>query len=87
MTATCQNMQISPDGVEIDFTDRGHGEVVLLVHAGVFGAWSSVESLPSSSGGCAGRSYSHGARVYRCAREDPADRTRPARRQDADREG
>jgi hypothetical protein len=23
MTATCQNMQISPDGIEIDFTDRG----------------------------------------------------------------
>lgn len=34
-----QRLQIAPDGAEIEFTDRGHGEVVLLVHAGVFGEW------------------------------------------------
>jgi pimeloyl-ACP methyl ester carboxylesterase len=51
MTATCQNMQISPDGIEIDFTDRGHVEVVLLVHAGVFGAWfAPVAAHPALDG-------------------------------------
>ncbi len=39
MVESFQSLRIAPDGAEIEFTDRGHGEVVLLVHAGVFGAW------------------------------------------------
>jgi hypothetical protein len=43
--------RLDVDGAAIEFSDRGDGEPVLLVHAGVFAAWFPVLAEdPSMSG-------------------------------------
>ncbi|MCI0686626.1 MAG: alpha/beta hydrolase [Sporichthyaceae bacterium] len=44
-------IQVAPGGVEVEFAERGTGEAILLVHAGVFGAWfAPLATDPSLDG-------------------------------------
>jgi pimeloyl-ACP methyl ester carboxylesterase len=49
--ATYQHLVVEPDGARIGFADRGDGDAVLLVHAGVFGAWfAPLAGVPALTG-------------------------------------